>query len=165
MGTTIKTFERMIALCVLISFGSGRVLAQDSTRVISERPAFLGTSYSQGNRELTKDELEQILLSSIDRTTVNLTSAERSYSTVAFIPAFIGGFCVGFGAFSKPMNMTLIVSGVVSIVGAYIVQGASDSDLHRAIERYNTDVLVPPQVGSLWDTRLGSLRMGFSTEF
>lgn len=165
MGTTIKTFERMIAICVLISLASGRVLAQDSTRIISERPAFLGASYSQGNRELTKDELERILLSSKDRTIVNLTSAERSYSTMAFIPAFIGGFCVGFGAFSKPMNLTLIVSGVVSIVGAYIIQSSGDSDLHQAIERYNTDVLMPPPVGSLWDTRVGSLRIGFSTEF
>lgn len=140
-------------------------MAQDSAKVITERPAFLGVSYLQGDRNLTKNEMEQILFSSRDPVVVNLAETEQSYTTAAFVPAFLGGFCVGFGAFAKPVNPTLIVAGIIAIAGGYALQSAGDADLHRAIARYDSDVLSPPPVGWLNRSHPVIIRVGFSAGF
>ncbi len=154
-----------MVVILFIFIGSGVSMAQDSSSVITQRPAFLGTTYFQGKHVITKGELERLLLSSKDRTTVILTSTEKSYSTVSFIPAFIGGFCIGYGAFSKPVNATLVISGIVSVVGAYIIGSAADSDLNGAVNRYNSEVLEPPEKGPSNGAGRNTLQIGFTEPF
>lgn len=150
---------------MLICISSAPALAQDSTKVIIERPSFLRISYSQGHRDLTKAEMEQILLSSKDPAVVDLAGTEKSYTTVAFIPAFFGGFCVGIGAFAKPANPTLMAAGIISIFGAFVLQAAGDTDLREAITRYNSDVLASPPIGLSGNPQSQTLEIGFSTSF
>lgn len=140
-------------------------MAQDSLHTIVVRPSLLGTSYYQDNRSLTKQDIEDTLLRSTDAKVLNLVHRERSYSTIAFIPAFVGGFCLGFGSFSKPVNGTLIVSGIVSILGAYVLQNASNVDLHEAIQTYNSDLSATAWDDGVGPPDPGSVRITFSRTF
>ena len=149
----------------LVFAASTCTMAQDSSHTIVERPYFLGTSYYQDNHNLTGQDIEDTLLCSTDANVLELVYREQSYSTVAFIPALAGGFCLGIGYFSKPENGTLIVSGIVSILGAYILQNAASVDLHEAVQRYNSDLSSTSVGCRAGPPTFGSLRITFSKTF
>jgi hypothetical protein len=154
----------LVALMLCSGGRQARGQATSASDTISSRPGFLGTAYLRGDRSISKSELERILFASRDPHMKPLIMSERSYSTLAFIPAFLGGFCVGYGLFTKPANPTLVLSGLVSIVGAAIIQNEAAFKLTEAIDRYNDSVrgntsYVP--VGPPGST----LRIGLTTTF
>lgn len=138
--------------------------AQASSKVIRSKAKGESVEYFLGNRRISQERLEHILLSSNDRTVIALTNAERSYTIVQYIPGLIGGFCIGYGVYSKPTNTTLILSGIVSVVGYFWINGTMKSDLEEAIARYN--VKVGSQSSYIPDPeRRQLLRIGFTASF
>ncbi len=112
--------------------------AQNNPELLRRKAKFLSSEYFQGDSVISRQQLERILLSSHDSEIVNLTHSERSYSSISFLPGFIGGLCVGYGVLSKPTNETFIISGVICAVGAFLIDKSSSSDLEQAIMRYNS---------------------------
>lgn len=154
-----------VLTALILSAAPRQVRAQAASDSISARPVFLGTAYSIGDSDIDRNELEQMLLASKNPNVVKLTKSERSYTTIAFIPAFLGGFCVGYGLYAKPANLSLVLSGAICIAGAYVIQSEAESRLSKAISGYNSDINNISLRGPFKGIERETLQIGFTASF
>lgn len=134
--------------------------AQDSLAIVPPKLALQKTEYFSGKRQISKEELERILISSGDPTVVNMTKAVNAFPYVEWIPGLAGGFFIAYGAFTPPHNLVLIVSGALCVIGALVMNSARSTNLTGAVGRYNEDLIkntsyLPPGVPQSFGYRIG----------
>jgi len=70
----------------------------DSDTIVIKKNG-LGYKYSHNNRELTNNELYELLRS--NKRAHTLTQEAKSTANVAYVLSFAGGYCLGYGLFTN----------------------------------------------------------------
>jgi len=129
---------RPYLVCVPLLLGFTTACSQNApVDTLSVKDGFFGPTYKEGSRELSSKEFKDLLRACRDTTVPQLYASGSTLSTLGDVSGFVGGFCIGFGAFSKPAKTGTIVVGVVIAAAAIVLDLTGEHKMQEALVRYN----------------------------
>ena len=124
----------ILGYCILVSTCAQTM---DSTSVLEYKTGFWSPTYKHNGREIDSNEFKNILFSVNDSEINRLYQGSKTFITLANITGFAGGFCLGYGAFSKESQTGLIVAGAGIIVLGFVFDVVGNNKLEEAVLKYN----------------------------
>jgi hypothetical protein len=120
--------------CILASSFAQTV---DSTSILEYETGFWAPTYKHYGQEIDSDEFKDILFSLNDTEISSLYRGSKTFNTLANITGFVGGFCLGYGVFSKESQTGLIIAGAGIVVLGAVLNIVGNNKMKEAVLKYN----------------------------
>jgi hypothetical protein len=148
----------LLSYCILFSTYAQTT---DSASVLEYETGFWSPTYKHNGLEIDSDEFESILNSANDSEINGLYRSSKTFNTLANVAGFAGGFCLGYGAFSKESQTAFLAAGAgISVVGI-VLQILGHNNLTDAVSKYN-EIHKQNEVLSLENGNVIEFQLGIS---
>ena len=146
-------------LLVGISCGYSQKSMEDS---LSIDDGIWGMTYKHGDRELSLSEFKSLLKTNPDGSIYQRCSSGMSLRIYADVFSFAGGFGLGYGFLSKPINTTSIVAGGIAVITALVLNSKGKSRMQEAVGQYNQQFHETRSNSSLYQFDRGNILLSLS---
>lgn len=123
-----------LGYCILASSFAQTV---DSTSTLEYETGFWGPTYKYCGQEIDSDEFKNILFYLNDTEIRSLYRGSKTFNTLANITGFVGGFCLGYGVFSKESQTGLVIAGAGIVVLGAVLNIVGNNKMKEAVLKYN----------------------------
>jgi hypothetical protein len=131
----------LMLLCILSLFSNSNAQTANPRVVNADTISYSMSFWTgerftyQGKSNLRFKEIKEVL--KFDSANTALVSKLETARIINFVVSFAGGFCLGFGLSSKPVNVTLTSVGAGLVVASIPLNNAYQNNLRKAIANFN----------------------------
>ena len=155
----VRSFSIFCVLLLGISTGYSQKSMEDS---LSIEDGFWGMTYKQGDRELSLTEFRSLLKTNPDGSIYQRCASGMSLRIFADVFSFAGGFGLGYGLLSKPINTTSVVAGGIAVITALVLNSKGKSRMQEAVGQYNQQSHETRSNSSLYQFDHGNILLSLS---